>query len=29
VVGLGPGAAELMVPAVRRAQDEAEDIHGY
>ncbi|THG85930.1 precorrin-3B C(17)-methyltransferase [Pseudomonas sp. A-1] len=29
VVGLGPGAAELMVPAVRRALDEAEDILGY
>lgn len=29
VIGLGPGAAELMVPAVRRALDEAEDILGY
>ncbi|SFQ27624.1 cobalt-precorrin 5A hydrolase / precorrin-3B C17-methyltransferase [Geopseudomonas sagittaria] len=29
VVGLGPGAAELMVPAVRRALDQAEDILGY
>lgn len=29
VIGLGPGAAELMVPAVRCALDEAEDILGY
>ncbi len=29
VVGLGPGEAALMVPAVRRAIDEAEDILGY
>ncbi|AJE23767.1 precorrin-6Y C5,15-methyltransferase (decarboxylating) /precorrin-3 methyltransferase [Azotobacter chroococcum] len=29
VVGLGPGAADLMVPAVRRALDEAEDVLGY
>lgn len=29
VVGLGPGAAEHMTPAVRRALDEAEDLLGY
>jgi cobalt-precorrin 5A hydrolase/precorrin-3B C17-methyltransferase len=29
VVGLGPGAAEHMTPAVRRALDEAEDLCGY
>ncbi|BCD86340.1 precorrin-3 methylase CobJ [Pseudomonas solani] len=29
VVGLGPGAAEFMVPATRRALDEAEDLLGY
>lgn len=29
VVGLGPGAPELMVPAVRQALDEAQDILGY
>lgn len=29
VIGLGPGCAELMVPAARRALDEAEDILGY
>lgn len=29
VVGLGPGAAELMVPAVREALDQAEDVLGY
>ncbi len=29
VVGLGPGAAELMVPAVRQALDQAEDVLGY
>ncbi|HGT2709459.1 TPA: precorrin-3B C(17)-methyltransferase, partial [Pseudomonas aeruginosa] len=29
VVGLGPGCAELMVPAARQALDEAEDILGY
>ncbi len=29
VVGLGPGAAEFMVPAVRQALDEAEDLLGY
>ena len=29
VVGLGPGAAELMAPAVRKALDEAEDVLGY
>ncbi|WP_374384734.1 precorrin-3B C(17)-methyltransferase [Dongia sp.] len=29
VVGLGPGEAALMVPAVRRAIDAAEDILGY
>ncbi|MBD9483944.1 precorrin-3B C(17)-methyltransferase [Pseudomonas sp. PDM14] len=29
VVGLGPGAAELMAPAVRQALDEAEDVLGY
>ncbi len=29
VVGLGPGAAELMTPAVRRVLDEADDILGY
>ncbi|WP_263139754.1 precorrin-3B C(17)-methyltransferase [Pseudomonas sp. RIT-PI-AD] len=29
VIGLGPGAAGLMVPAARRALDEAEDLLGY
>lgn len=29
VVGLGPGDAGMMVPAVRRALDQAEDIVGY
>jgi len=29
VIGLGPGSAELMVPAARRALDEATDILGY
>ena len=29
VVGLGPGAADLMVPAVRQALDQAEDVLGY
>lgn len=29
VVGLGPGAAELMAPVVRRALDQAEDVLGY
>ncbi|WP_152490048.1 MULTISPECIES: precorrin-3B C(17)-methyltransferase [unclassified Pseudomonas] len=29
VVGLGPGAAEHMTPAVRRVLDEAEDLLGY
>ena len=29
VVGLGPGAAEHMTPAVRRALNEAEDLLGY
>ncbi|UQY36827.1 precorrin-3B C(17)-methyltransferase [Pseudomonas fulva] len=29
VIGLGPGAAEHMTPAVRRALDEAEDLLGY
>jgi cobalt-precorrin 5A hydrolase / precorrin-3B C17-methyltransferase len=29
VVGLGPGAADLMAPAVRQALDEAEDVLGY
>lgn len=29
VVGLGPGSAEHMTPAVRRALDEAEDLLGY
>lgn len=29
VVGLGPGAAEHMTPAVRRALDEAQDLLGY
>ncbi len=29
VVGLGPGAAELLAPAVRQALDEAEDVLGY
>ena len=29
VIGLGPGAAEYMTPAVRRALDEAEDLLGY
>ena len=29
MVGLGPGAAEHMTPAVRRALDEAEDLLGY
>ncbi|NRH40858.1 precorrin-3B C(17)-methyltransferase [Pseudomonas sp. MS15a(2019)] len=29
VVGLGPGAAELMAPVVRRALDEAQDVLGY
>lgn len=29
VVGLGPGAAELMAPAVRQALDQAEDVLGY
>lgn len=29
VVGLGPGAAEFMVPAARQALDEAEDLLGY
>lgn len=29
VVGLGPGAAELMAPAVRHALDTAEDVLGY
>ncbi|CAN7590643.1 precorrin-3B C(17)-methyltransferase [Trinickia sp. LjRoot230] len=29
VVGLGPGCAELMVPAARTALDEATDILGY
>ncbi|GLZ84271.1 precorrin-3 methylase CobJ [Metapseudomonas resinovorans] len=29
VVGLGPGAADFMVPAVRQALDEAEDLLGY
>jgi len=29
VVGLGPGAADLMTPAVRQALDEAEDVLGY
>ena len=29
VVGIGPGCAELLAPAVRRALDEAEDVLGY
>ncbi|WP_027210859.1 precorrin-3B C(17)-methyltransferase [Burkholderia sp. WSM2232] len=29
VIGLGPGSADLMVPAARRALDEATDILGY
>ncbi|CAB3694291.1 precorrin-3B C(17)-methyltransferase [Paraburkholderia rhynchosiae] len=29
VIGLGPGSAELMVPAARTALDEATDILGY
>lgn len=29
VIGLGPGAAEFMVPAARRALDEAHDLLGY
>jgi cobalt-precorrin 5A hydrolase/precorrin-3B C17-methyltransferase len=29
VVGLGPGAAEFMVPAARAALDQADDILGY
>jgi cobalt-precorrin 5A hydrolase/precorrin-3B C17-methyltransferase len=29
VIGLGPGAAELMVPAARQALDEAQDLLGY
>lgn len=29
VIGLGPGAAEFMVPATRQALDEAEDLLGY
>lgn len=29
VIGLGPGAAEHMTPAVRHALDEAEDLLGY
>ncbi|WP_437883269.1 precorrin-3B C(17)-methyltransferase [Pseudomonas sp. LRF_L74] len=29
VVGLGPGAADCMIPAVRRALDEAQDLLGY
>lgn len=29
VIGLGPGAAEHLTPAVRRALDEAEDLLGY
>jgi cobalt-precorrin 5A hydrolase/precorrin-3B C17-methyltransferase len=29
VVGLGPGSAELMAPAVRQALDQAEDVLGY
>ncbi|MCC6077160.1 precorrin-3B C(17)-methyltransferase [Pseudomonas sp. GCM10022188] len=29
VVGLGPGASELMAPAVRHALDTAEDVLGY
>jgi cobalt-precorrin 5A hydrolase/precorrin-3B C17-methyltransferase len=29
VVGLGPGAAELMVPAARQALDQAQDLLGY
>ncbi|SDJ86992.1 precorrin-6Y C5,15-methyltransferase (decarboxylating) /precorrin-3 methyltransferase [Pseudomonas delhiensis] len=29
VIGLGPGAAEHMTPAVRRALDEAQDLLGY
>lgn len=29
VIGLGPGAAEFMTPATRRALDEAQDLLGY
>ncbi|MNZ38023.1 Precorrin-3B C(17)-methyltransferase [compost metagenome] len=29
VVGIGPGCADLLAPAVRRALDEAEDVLGY
>lgn len=29
VIGLGPGAAEHMTPAVRRALDDAQDLLGY
>lgn len=29
VIGLGPGAAQLMVPAARQALDEAQDLLGY
>nr|WP_288455302.1 precorrin-3B C(17)-methyltransferase [uncultured Pseudomonas sp.] len=29
VIGLGPGAAEHMTPAVRRSLDEAQDLLGY
>lgn len=29
VIGLGPGAPEFMVPAARRALDEAQDLLGY
>ncbi|MGE8498539.1 MAG: precorrin-3B C(17)-methyltransferase [Pseudomonas sp.] len=29
VIGLGPGAAEFMVPAARHALDEAQDLLGY
>lgn len=29
VIGLGPGASDFMIPAVRRALDEAQDLLGY
>jgi cobalt-precorrin 5A hydrolase/precorrin-3B C17-methyltransferase len=29
VIGLGPGCADLMAPAVRQALDQAEDVLGY
>ncbi|WP_150298853.1 precorrin-3B C(17)-methyltransferase [Pseudomonas profundi] len=29
VIGLGPGAADMLIPAARQALDEAEDLLGY